>query len=554
MAQFRITDSVTGKTVTVSGDGAPTDQEAAQIFQDAGLHDAPAPAQAGPAFDTAAQPSAAPGPPSFLDRLRANPVIGAPLQTLLRGGQGIEQLLTHAAASGADLGGYAPNPVGDRLRSVASMVDEAIAGQNQGYQESKGRVTAASTNPRVSEAATNTGEIMGNMLNPAGLVGNLIKVSPGLLNATLRGAASGAGFGASQPVENPGNFWPQKAGQVATGAGVGAATGAAAEALNGNTAPEPPSTKDLKTAASEAYKTAEDQGVVIRQDSFQNAVADIKATAQKAGIDEGLHPKAMAVLARFDKDAAQGPVTLEKAETLRRVASGALDSQAPSERRIAHIIVDRLDDYIGALKPADVASGVSGDPALISAFNLPTGDAAAATDALAQARDLYARSAKSAAVDRMVEKAKNAVGANYTAAGMDTALRQQFRALANNPRAFGRFSQAEQAAILQVVRGGPVQNTLRLIGKLSPNSTFPIASELAVAGTGHGDVAAGMALGGAVAKHIAAKMGSASVSALSDLIRRGGNASTLPRPAPNFPVGSPATALMVQSLLKPRAQ
>jgi hypothetical protein len=39
--QFRITDQVTGKTVTVSGDSAPTDAEAQQIFADAGLHSAP---------------------------------------------------------------------------------------------------------------------------------------------------------------------------------------------------------------------------------------------------------------------------------------------------------------------------------------------------------------------------------------------------------------------------------------------------------------------------------------------------------------------------------
>lgn len=40
MPKFKITDSQTGKAVTVSGDSAPTDQEAEQIFHDAGLRTA----------------------------------------------------------------------------------------------------------------------------------------------------------------------------------------------------------------------------------------------------------------------------------------------------------------------------------------------------------------------------------------------------------------------------------------------------------------------------------------------------------------------------------
>src|SRR3972149_8582332 len=37
MANYEIKDNVTGKTVVVSGDSPPTEQEAMQIFSDAGL-------------------------------------------------------------------------------------------------------------------------------------------------------------------------------------------------------------------------------------------------------------------------------------------------------------------------------------------------------------------------------------------------------------------------------------------------------------------------------------------------------------------------------------
>lgn len=43
MPKFKITDNQTGRAVTVSGDAAPTHEEAEQIFKDAGLRDAPQP-------------------------------------------------------------------------------------------------------------------------------------------------------------------------------------------------------------------------------------------------------------------------------------------------------------------------------------------------------------------------------------------------------------------------------------------------------------------------------------------------------------------------------
>src|SRR6185312_5797565 len=153
--------------------------------------------------------------------------------------------------------------------------------------------------------------------------------------------ASGAGFAASQPTDGGDNYWTNKATQVATGAGVGAVAGAAAEKLGAAKPVEPPTTADLKSAAKKAYKTAEDQGVVIEPNSFKSMATDIRAEAEKAGLDENLTPKSNAVLKRFDKEVEPGtPISLEKAETLRRVAGSALDTPDANDRRIAHIIID----------------------------------------------------------------------------------------------------------------------------------------------------------------------------------------------------------------------
>lgn len=549
MPNFRIT-APDGTQYNVTGPDGATEQDALAQVQ---AQHSQAPAQP--------QASAAEAPlqdPSVMDRLRANPVVGAPLQTVLRAGQGIEQLAAHGAASLSDLGGLAPNPVSRALRGVSGRVDQAINSQNQGYESAGARVDAASTNPRASKAFRSTGEIMGNMLNPAGMAGNAIEAAPGLVNAGLRGAASGAGFGASQPVLNDENYWLQKGEQTAAGAATGTATGTAAAALGGEKLRpnQPPTTKELKAQASNAYKAAEAEGVVIKHENFKQTVGDISEALQKEGLDSTLHPKTTAVLNRFQTEAANGDLTLEKAETLRRVASSALDSPDKSDKRLAHIVIDKLDDFIGGLKPGDVRGGVTGDPKLIEALNLPTGNAETATTALSKARDLYSRSAKSATIDRLVERAKNATGANYTQAGYETAIRQQFRSLANNDRAMRRFSPDEKAAIQKVVRGGPVENVLRWAGKLAvrgPVSGAPAGFALY---SGSPEIAATIAGAGEVGRFGGSQLAQRNVRLAQELMRRGGNnpSAPLPRPAPNTSVGDPATALMIQALLKPRVQ
>lgn len=532
MPNFRIT-APDGTQYNVTGPDGATEQDALAQVQ---AQHSQAPAQP--------QASAAEAPlqdPSVMDRLRANPVVGAPLQTVLRAGQGVEQLAAHGAASLFDLGGLAPNQVSRALRGVSGAVDQAISSQNQGYESAGARVDAASTNPRASKAFRSTGEIMGNMLNPAGMAGNAIEAAPGLVNAGLRGAASGAGFGASQPVLNDENYWLQKAGQVAVGAGTGGVTGTAAARLGGERMRPnpPPTTQQLRGQADEAYAQARDAGVVIRQDSFNNAVDEIERVAQRSGLRPRIDTRAADAIDAMREEAQHGPLTLERADELRQVASRVLNSQDRGERRIGHIIVDSLDDYIDSLGPQDVTS--AGNPQI-------------ATQALNRGREVYARSAKSAEIERLMERARNAVGANYTTAGLETATRQQFRALANNDRAMRRFTPDERAAITQVVRGGPVQNVLRMVGRFSPRGV------MTGAGYGYGftqspEIAAAVGAGTTAARVAADHLSARNVRLAHELIRSGGQPlAPLPGPTPNVPVGNTATALMVQALLQPRAQ
>ena len=100
--------------------------------------------------------------------------------------------------------------------------------------------------------------------------------------------------------------------------------------------------KDFKGAATNSYKAAEGQGVVINQDSFKKAIADIKDQANDFGVDPNLAPRSTAVLNRLDQEAAEGDLTFKKAMTLRRVATSALSTPDKSDRAVTHVIINGL--------------------------------------------------------------------------------------------------------------------------------------------------------------------------------------------------------------------
>jgi hypothetical protein len=111
---------------------------------------------------------------------------------------------------------------------------------------------------------------------------------------------------------------------------------------------------------------------------------------------------------------------------------------------------DKIDDLIDDLTPADV---MSGDPAI-------------AAPAITEARNLWSKMSKGEAMDELVERAKNKTSF-FTAAGYENALRTEFRNFANSKQ-FRKFSKPEQEAILEVVRGGPIDNAMRAMGRFLP--------------------------------------------------------------------------------------
>jgi hypothetical protein len=87
-----------------------------------------------------------------------------------------------------------------------------------------------------------------------------------------------------------------------------------------------------------------------------------------------------------------------------------------------------------------------------------------------EARALWSRTSKSQLIDNLIERAQLRAGANYTQAGMETALRHEFKSLAMNKRRMRGFTKEQVDAVKKVANGGKLENTLRILGKFDPTT------------------------------------------------------------------------------------
>lgn len=280
-------------------------------------------------------------------------------------------------------------------------------------------------------------------------------------------------------------------------------------------APVPVKTAEgLKAASQGFYKQAEDAGVVFKPAATQQFVRNTIAAVRDAGFDKDLHGRAGRAIQRLF-DASGSPLSFNELEILRRVTNAAGKTTDRDEGRIVGIIKDKFDDFIAGLTPKDV---MKGDPRVIS-------------EVMPKARELWSRAARLDKIGVMVDRATT-TAPKLTQSGIENALRQEFRALARNPRELRAFSAEEQAAIKKVARGTTGGNVARGVGGLAPNT--PFASTISgtigasIGGLIGGPVGAAVGVGtvfaaGAVAKNLARRMTEKNIKALETLIASGGS-------------------------------
>jgi hypothetical protein len=399
---------------------------------------------------------------------------------------------------------------GDEIGAALDAGNNGIGNFGQRYQDALNKRRARLEIARDQRPVTTlAGEVAGAAALPVGAGARGGSLAARSIRSAITGAGAGAayGYGSGQGAEDR----LQGAGY---GAAIGAGTGAVAPAvargaarLVGNRPTTVgPSIDDLRQAAHTLYDVADQAGVVLKPTTLQKIATIVAVRAKAAGIDPDVHPKATGALRRLISDAASGQgVTLRQMDTLRQIVRDAGSGADAGERRIASILTEGLDEQLNRLRPSDVSAG-----------DLRTG-----LTALRGARQTWSRMRKGEDVETMFERARNAAGANYTQAGFETALRQQFRALANSAARMRAYTPEEQAAIKKVVRGAPVTNVLRLIGKAAPRgavSSMPAVFATAVFGP---VVGAGVVGGGEIAKRAATARTISAAERVGEMARSG---------------------------------
>lgn len=343
----------------------------------------------------------------------------------------------------------------------------------------------SAANPIASAA----GEVTGAIVNP------LSRLGGGPLKSAATGAGLGAayGFGTGETMDERlsgagmgalgGGVAGAIAPVVAKGVGNALTRGAQRSATNA-VIRNAPSAGDLKSASSAMFQQLDQTGLMVSGNRMGQMATDLVQKFAKMRANPRLDPKATAaleelVLAVNDAQKAGTGLTLSELHTLRQIAQKAAQSSEGRDAMFSSQIINALDDMIGGLKPADIIGGA--DPAQASKLML---------DAIGT----WSRSKRVGLIENAIEQAKNA------ASGFENGLRIEFRKLLKT-EARKAFSAAEIEAIEAVVRGSPISNITKLMGKFgfAPNNmlggTIGAFGGNAIGGPLAGLVAAGVGTG-----------------------------------------------------------
>lgn len=399
----------------------------------------------------AVQSGDVPKPNSFVDAIRSIPggltkgvaaIAGLPgdLENLVNRGQtALGDKIVRSLGGQPAPNGYAP----PSILPTSSDIEGAASAPTGGFYEPK---------TGVGHLAETAAEFAPSALSPGSAAIRLARV---LVPAV---ASEGAGAATKGTQAEP----YARAAAALLGGGLVETGRNIPEALaNSRTIAAVPSSQDLRAAATNAYQRAADAGVVINQGAVQRTAADLGNRLADAGIDPTLHPRAVAAHGRLAGAGAEGDQTLNQMDTLRRVAGAAAGSTDADERRLGRMIIGHIDDFVQNLSPADVAAG----------------DSPTATQALTDARGLWARQAKGGQLDNLIDRAQTRAE-TVGGSGLENALRVQFRQLAMSDARMRGFTPEEQDAIRTVARGGPIGNAMHLVGKLAPTHAITALGEM----------------------------------------------------------------------------
>lgn len=224
-----------------------------------------------------------------------------------------------------------------------------------------------------------------------------------------------------------------------------------------------PSIQRLKQRAGELYTQVDEAGVRVDQNDFLDFAVGAREAADDIGFDPQLTPKSNALLHRIEDQLGE-EVTISDLQKTRRaaqVAAGDIENRV--DAAIGTRVIERIDDLIdqqGARIEADGNENVG--------------------QMFREANTLWGRARRAEVIDEAMTKAQN------QASGFENGIRIQMRQILNNKRKRRGFSADEQEAMRKVIQGGPLENTLKFMGKFGLTEGQRTSALMGLMGAGAG--------------------------------------------------------------------
>lgn len=252
---------------------------------------------------------------------------------------------------------------------------------------------------------------------------------------------------------------------------------------------EAPTIEQLYDSAEGHYNAMHGFGVELDPRVMADTAQNIENALDAVGYDADLAPHTYRIVDKLRNP--PGPTTTTmNVESVRRQLNKA--AGLPGERDAARRAISEIDDTMANLTPAD---------AVVNGHFAPR----VAQEALA-ARGDYAAAKHAETVEAATNKAELQAASTGSGSNIDNAVRQQFKAILNSPTKRRGFSQDTLDLMESLVRGTPVGNAARFLGKLAP--------------TGVVSAGLGAALGHAVGHTIGVPVLGAASKALADAATR----------------------------------
>ena len=273
------------------------------------------------------------------------------------------------------------------------------------------------------------------------------------------------------------------------------------------------SSEALRERARAAFDATDASGVVYDAPALSQMAQTLRSDLVKTKYDP-TSPRYTAVneaLARVDQ-VARGSQSIGNLHSLRQDLRFYAKNAGPDEARLIDQAIDTLDDFVASPKNVTFASAA---------------DVTGASSTLKGAISDWSKLIKSDQIETLIERASRVQNTPFA-----SAIRTQFKTLADNPARLRRFNEAEQEAIKAIASGANESTTLKLISQLAPSlqlrdiARTGAAATTAAAGMYTGSVplmltAAGMTGAGLAARGARNALSYQDVNALAAAMRRG---------------------------------